>query len=341
MEILIRPSPKKDLPAVGRRRYAVYPGEGASPSLPNLVAGFLADQKRSWPALAAGYAALASVRVREICGDGLAVKVQFNPQRIVSMGAPVDPESIRRRPCFLCPENLPGEQRAILYRGEYLILCNPAPIFPGHLTIVHIRHLPQSLPDHLGIFLRLAEDFGPRMTVFYNGPHCGASAPDHLHFQAVAAGFMPVEEEVRDLQNRARVLRRNGVTICRTEGLGRGALVIVGEDEAGVTAAVGEILRELGRLTESASEPMLNVLCTHTGEFWRLILFPRLKHRPDAYFREEEASLLVSPGAVDMGGLLITFREEDFRAMNPELVRGIFRETAFDDAKIDALLDLL
>jgi hypothetical protein len=115
----------------------------------------------------------------------------------------------------------------------------------------------------------------------------------------------------------------------------------VGEDEAGVTAAVGEILRELGRLTESASEPMLNVLCTHTGEFWRLILFPRLKHRPDAYFREGEARLLVSPGAVDMGGLLITSREEDFRAMNPELVQGIFRETAFDDAKIDALLDLL
>ncbi|MBU2027936.1 MAG: DUF4922 domain-containing protein, partial [Proteobacteria bacterium] len=285
MEILIRPSPKKDLPVVGHRRYGVYPGEGTSPSLPDLVAGFIADQKRSWPALDAGCAALKAVRVREICGDGLAVKVQFNPQRIVSMSEPVDPESIRRRPCFLCPENLPGEQRAILYRGEYLILCNPAPIFPGHLTIVHIRHLPQSLPDHLGIFLRLAEDFGPWMTVFYNGPHCGASAPDHLHFQAVAAGFMPVEEEVRDLRNRARVLRRNGVTICRTEGLGRGALVIVGENEAGVTAAVGEILRELGRMIESAFEPMLNVLCTHTGEFWRLILFPRLKHRPDAYFR--------------------------------------------------------
>ena len=341
MEILIRSSPKKNLQAVGSRRYAVYPGEGDSLSLPDLVAGFLADQKRSWPALDACYAALKAVRVREICGDGLAVKVQFNPQRIVSMSAPVDPESIRRRPCFLCPENLPGEQRAILYREEYLILCNPAPIFPGHLTIVHIRHLPQSLPDHLGIFLRLAVDFGSRMTVFYNGPRCGASAPDHLHFQAVAAGSMPVEEEARDVRNRARVLRRNGVTICRTEGLGRGALVIVGGDEAGVTAAVGEILRELGRLTKSVSEPMLNVLCTHTGEFWRLILFPRLKHRPDAYFREGKASLLVSPGAVDMGGLLITSREEDFRAMNPELVREIFLETAFDDAKIDALLDLL
>jgi hypothetical protein len=341
MEILTRPTPKKDLPAVGRRRYAAYPGEGASLSLPDLVAGFLTDQKRSWPALAAGYAALKAVRMREICGDGLAVRVQFNPQRIVSMGAPVDPESIRRRPCFLCLEHLPGEQRAILYRGEYLILCNPAPIFPGHLTIVHIRHLPQSLPDHLGIFLRLAEDFGPRMTVFYNGPRCGASAPDHLHFQAAPAGLMPLEEAVQDPRNRARVLRRNGVTICRTEGLGRGALVVEGGDEEGVAAAIGEIFAALDRLMPSAGEPMANVLGVHTGELWRLILFPRLKHRPDAYFREGKGRLLVSPGAVDMGGLLITSREEDFRAMNPELLRGIFRETAFDDARIDALLDLL
>jgi hypothetical protein len=324
-----------------RRLYAVFPEEGETSLLADLVAGLLARQKESWPALGAGCAALKAVRVREICGEGLAVKVQFNPLRIVSMGAPVDPESIRSRPCFLCLDYLPPEQQAILYRDDYLVLCNPMPIFPGHLTIAHRCHLPQSLPGNMLTFLRLAEDFGPRMTVFYNGPHCGASAPDHLHFQAVAAGFMPVEEEVLDFRNRARVLRRNGVAICRTEGLGRGALVIEGEDEAGVTAAVGEILRELGRLSESASEPMLNVLCTHTGKFWRLILFPRLKHRPDAYFREGEARLLVSPGAVDMGGLLITSREQDFRAMNPELVRGIFRETAFDDAKIDALLDLL
>jgi hypothetical protein len=324
-----------------QRLYAVFPEKGEAPLLADLVAGLLASQKESWPAFDAGCAALKAVRVREICGDGLAVKVQFNPQRIVSMGAPVDPESIRGRPCFLCPENLPGEQRAILYRGEYLILCNPAPIFPGHLTIVHIRHLSQSLSDHLGIFLRLAKDFGPRMTVFYNGPRCGASAPDHLHFQAVAAGFMPVEKEILDSRKRTGVRRRDGVEICRMAGLARGILVIEGKEERNVTAAVGEIMRALSRLTESASEPMVNVLCTHTGEFWRLILFPRLKHRPDAYFREGGASLLVSPGAVDMGGLLITSREEDFRAMNPELVRGVFRETAFDDAKIDALLDLL
>jgi len=341
MEILTRTSPKKDLPAVGPRRYAVYPGEGASLSLPDLAAGFLADQKRSWPALAAGYAALASARMREIRDAGLAVTVQFNPQRIVSMSAPVDPESVRRRPCFLCLEHLPPEQEAILYRDQYLLLCNPAPIFPGHLTIAHLRHLPQSLPYRLGDLLRLAADFGPAMTVFYNGPRCGASAPDHLHFQAAPAGLLPLEEAVQDPRNRARVDRRGGVTLCRTAGLGRGALVVEGGDEGSVAAAVGEILRGLGRLQEYTGEPMLNVLGVHTGEFWRLVLFPRHKHRPDAYFREGEGRLLVSPGAVDLGGLLITSRAEDFRALNPELVRGIFREVAFGDAEVDALLDLL
>ncbi|MBU2053636.1 MAG: DUF4922 domain-containing protein [Proteobacteria bacterium] len=326
---------------IQRRLYGVFTGEEGGPPLADLSDALLAWQKESWPALEAGSSSLKAARVREIRSGGMNVQVQFNPQRIVSMGAAVDAESIRRRPCFLCPGNLPPEQRAILYRGEYLVLCNPAPIFPGHLTIVHRRHLPQALPEHLGIFLKLAKDFGPRMNVFYNGPRCGASAPDHLHFHAAPAGLMPVEKEVLFPGRRAMVARRNSVTLSRTAGLGRAALVIEAEDEADVAAAVGEVLRALGRLTEAEGEPMINLLCTHTGPEWRLIIFPRHKHRPDAYFREGEGKLLVSPGAVDMGGLLITSREEDFRVLNPELVRGIFREVAFGDAEIDALLDSL
>ena len=109
----------------------------------------------------------------------------------------------------------------------------------------------------------------------------------------------------------------------------------------GVPPAVGEAPGPSAPLTEAEGEPMINLLCTHTGPGWRLILFPRRKHRPDAYFREGEGKLLVSPGAVDMSGLLITSREADFLAMNPEIVQGIFREVAFGDAEVDALLDLL
>ena len=324
-----------------RRCFAVFDGREETPTLSDLADGLLERQKKTWPGLAGGYEALGEARLREIRGDGWGVNVQFNPRRIVSSGASLDPESLRRRPCFLCPENLPPEQQAIRYRDDYLILCNPAPIFPAHWTIAHVRHFPQSLSDHLGIFLRLAADFGPRTTLFYNGPRCGASAPDHLHFQAAPAGLLPVEEEILDPRKRTGVRRRAGVKISGTAGLGRGILVIEGREEKAIAALVGKVIGLLGRSTTSDGEPLLNILCARTGEGWRLILFPRRKHRPDAYFRKGGKRRLISPGAVDMGGIIITPREEDFLALDRERILEIFREVAFDDAAVDALLDLL
>jgi len=327
----------------GRRGcFAAFDGARGTVRLGDLAGTLLARQKKNWPALTAGYAALEAARLREIDGDGWCVKAQFNPRRIVSSGANLDPESIRRRPCFLCPENLPPEQESIRYREEYLILCNPAPIFPDHWTIANVRHLPQSLPDHLPVLLQLAADFGPQTTVFYNGPRCGASAPDHLHFQAAPAGRMPVEGEVIDPRKRTGARRLWGVEISRTAGLGRGILVIEGKEEGSVAAAAGEVIGALGRSTSSdGGEPLLNILCARTGEGWRLILFPRRKHRPDAYFRKGGKRRLISPGAVDMGGIIITPREEDFLALTPDLVQGIFREVAFDDAAVEGLLDAI
>jgi len=118
-------------------------------------------------------------------------------------------------------------------------------------------------------------------------------------------------------------------------------LVIEGKEEENVAAAVGEAIGMLGSRATSDGEPLLNILCTRIGEGWRLILFPRLKLRPAAYFLEGEERLLVSPGAVDMGGMIITSREKEFHALTPDLVRGIFREVAFDDAAVDALLDAI
>lgn len=321
--------------------FAVFGGARETVSLTDLAAALLERQKKTWPGLASGYEALGEARLREIRGDGWGVKIQFNPRRIVSSGARVDPETIRRRPCFLCPDHLPPEQQAILYRDGYLVLCNPMPIFPGHLTIAHRRHLPQSLPGNMQTLLRLAADFDPRMTLFYNGPRAGASAPDHLHFQAAPTGLMSVEKEIMDPRKRTGARRRNGVGICRTAGLARGILVIEGAEEGDVAAMVGEVIGLLGRRAASGGEPLLNLLCTRTGEGWRLLLFPRRRHRPDAYFREGEERLLISPGAVDMGGMIITPREKEFRALTPDLVRGIFREVAFDDAEVDALLDAI
>jgi len=324
--------------AMQRRLFAIYPGDGDPLPLAAMAAGLLDAQKKTWPGLAEGCASLEAVRVREIRGGSWRVKVQFNPRRIVSSGALLDPESVRRRPCFLCGEHLPPEQRTILYRETYLVLCNPFPILPGHLTIANLRHLPQSLLNNRVMFLRLAADFGPRMVVFYNGPRSGASAPDHLHFQAAPAGLLPVENEILAPGNRTRVGERDGAVLWRTVGLGRGIIVIEGEDAGGVAAALGEVIAALGRSASSGDEPMMNLLCTYTGQCWRLMIFPRRKHRPDAYFREGEERLLVSPGAVDMGGIIVTPREEDYCALDADLIWGIFREVAYDDAAVETLL---
>ena len=323
-----------------RRLYAVFPGKGNS-SLDDLAAGLLERQRKTWPGLAEGYAAMEAAMVREIRGDNWVVKVQFNPGRIVSSGAKLDPESIRKRPCFLCLSHLPPEQQTILYRESFLVICNPAPIFPGHLTIAHRRHLPQSILENLEIFLRLAADLGPRMILLYNGPRCGASAPDHLHFQAAPAGLLPVEAEVLEPRNRVSVRRRKGVFLWRTGGLGRGILVIEGKSATSVSLAFSKVIAALCHLNPSDDEPMLNLLCTHTGEGWRLILFPRLTLRPAAYYREGEERLLVSPGAVDMGGLLIIPIKKDFLALDQKLIREIFREVALDDSALDTLFDAI
>jgi len=319
--------------------FAVFDRAEGTLALADLAASFCEVQTEAWPLLAAGKSALRSARTREVAGS--LVRVQYNPGRMTSCAAPLDPGSIRRRPCFLCEENLPPEQEWILYRGEYRLLCNPAPILPGHLTIAHCRHLPQSLAGRLGTFLTLAEDLGPSMVVLYNGPCCGASAPDHLHFQAAAAGLLPVEAGVPAPGKRNPAILRGGAEIFATRGLWCGAVVIEGEKRPVIEAAEGliEALGLRAGVAEASAEPLLNLLGTRTREgVLRLILFPRLKHRPDAYFREGQGRLLVSPGAVDMAGLLITPREEDFLAIDDARVREVFREVAFDEAAVDALL---
>jgi ribosomal protein S18 acetylase RimI-like enzyme len=330
-------APAQDWPLEGRLA-ATFTGTTKLPALDEIVARLLAGQQQTWAGLGEGYAALAEARVREVRGERWRVMIQFNPRRMASSSARIDPASPPKRPCFLCLGNLPPDQKAILYRDAYLILCNPAPIFPGHLTIAGCLHRPQSFAEHQELFLRLAQDFGPRMIVFYNGPFCGASAPDHLHFQAAPAGILPVEREVQAATNRGRVRTFDGTVLRATAGLGRGIIVIGGEDAAGVGAVLGKVIGALHSQDQPGGEPLMNLIGTHTGRTWRVIVFPRRKHRPDAYFREGAERILVSPGAVDMGGLIVTPREEDFRVLDRELIQGIFREVACDDAAVDTLL---
>ena len=323
------------------RIFASFDGSRDDPDLSGLCLDLLAQQKISWPLLRDAYAAQDSAQIREISADGISVKLQFNPRRIISSAAAVDSESISRRPCFLCVENLPEAQKGILYRQTFLILCNPAPIFPQHYTVSNLRHIPQSIEKNMASFLLLAKDFGPGLTVFYNGPRCGASAPDHLHFHVVPSDMMPIEKEIREDRNKILIRRLEGASILTLMSLSRPIIIVEGKELRSVETALLKAVEAMRETLPASDEPMMNLLCTYDSAQWHVLLFPRRKHRPDAYYREGEERILISPGAVDLGGLVITPVEKDFNAIDAEQIGNIFKEVSMDDdtfAKIMATL---
>ncbi len=319
--------------------FAVFDPKSPKSSLAELAAGLLDDQKKTWPQLTLGYASLDSIRLRQVVCDGYSVWLQFNPGRIVSTGAKVDAKSIQERRCFLCVQNLPEAQKGILYNDEFLILCNPAPIFREHFTVSHVRHIPQLFSTCAARFLELARDLSPRLTVFYNGPKCGASAPDHMHFQASPSGTIPVEDAVRE-KNR-RIVRRSihDVHILTLAEFGRQVIVLESRHMQNLLRVLLELTEALRVLTGEGDEPMMNLVCSYGDSAWRVVLFPRSKHRPDAYFKEGDERILISPAAVDIGGLVITPLEKDFNAVDAPTIGGIFEEVSLANDKVDAAIE--
>jgi hypothetical protein len=304
-------------------------------SLAELSRQLLEHQKLTWPQLMVGYASLATVRLREIRCRGFSVWLQFNPGRLVSTGAKVDPKSIRERRCFLCIENLPELQKGIVYKEEFLILCNPAPIFAEHFTISNIHHLPQVLGPFIPTMLDLARDLSPRLTVFYNGPKCGASAPDHMHFQANPMGLIPVEKAAEDKSHRLFRRSLDSVDILTVRDFGRQVIVLESRQRENLAAVLNKLLDSLRETVGVSEEPMINVLCSFADGAWRVTVFPRSKHRPDIFFKEEGERIMISPAAVDIGGLIVTPLEKDFKTVNASLVESIFQEVSLPSAIVD------
>jgi diadenosine tetraphosphate (Ap4A) HIT family hydrolase len=323
------------------RIFASFDGSRDDPALSGLCLDLLAQQKISWPLLRDAYAAQDSAQIREISANGFSVKLQFNPRRIISSAAAVDSASISRRPCFLCVENLPEAQKGILYRQTYLILCNPAPIFPQHYVVSNRRHIPQSIEKNMDAFLLLAKDFGSGLSVFYNGPRCGASAPDHLHFHVVPSDMMPIEKEIREDRNKNLIRQVEGASILTLMSLSRPIIIVEGKELRSVETALRMAVTAMQEALPAPDEPMMNLLCAYDGTQWRVLIIPRRKHRPEAYYREGDERILISPGMVDMGGLIITPVEKDFNAIDAEQIGNIFKEVSMDDdtfAKIMATL---
>ena len=294
----------------------------------NELQSLLKRQLAGWPEAARRYRDLREVQTKEITIGGMPVRVQYNPARAVSTLARTDAASIASRPCFLCRGNRPQQQEALPFEGcdgrRYEILVNPFPIFPEHFTVPAVDHVPQRIAGRFPDMLRLAEAF-PDMTVFYNGPESGASAPDHFHFQMGCKGFLPVERHF-GLLGPKTVMRPGAAAIALTSTYIPGLPVITAPDAESAEAAFLRVLRSLP-VSPRTGEPQLNVLCWKEQDIFRILVIPRKVHRPSCYYAPEGEAVRISPASVDLGGVFIVPVEEDFRRTDAGVLQNIIRET--------------
>lgn len=292
----------------------------------------LKKQQYSWPLACQNYQALQQVQVKEITVKGQTYRVQFNPARMVSSGANVDAQAIQKRPCFLCSHHRPKEQQGIPYLGKYHLLVNPFPIFPEHLTVTEMCHVEQHINGRFGDLLTAAREL-PDFTLFYNGPRCGASAPDHLHFQAGSQGVMPIEKNWQ--KHIAYEVTRIGKAILwRLKDAIRTTWVL----ESSVQTDAEQLFRQLCQvlpMKDHDYEPMMNLLAYYEEKRWVSFIFPRNQHRPSCYNAEGDARLLCSPASVDLGGVFILPREEDFRKITADLIIQILQEVCLPPVALD------
>ena len=266
------------------------------------------------------------------------LKLQWNPARIVSTGAKIDEKTLGERPCFLCDKNRPKEQMSKQIDEKFHLLVNPFPILPVHFTIPARKHQPQLIYKNYGEmhrFISLHSD----LMVFYNGPKCGASAPDHLHFQAGTNGILPLQTNWQRLsRNLTDIISLNDeekISVVRDFIVP--AFVIISKSAESDEALFRRLYKAMPQRGDE-TEPMMNIISWRKGEEFISVVIPREKHRPEAYFAEGDAQFVVSPGALDMSGLIITPREEDFRKLTEEKALSLLQECGVSEEKMNAII---
>lgn len=300
----------------------------------------LENQKQTWKHLRDGYESLKQIKTKTFQFDGFTMKLQFNPGRYISTSAKVDAKSINERKCFLCPANLPEEQKGILCENEYLILGNPFPIFPEHFTIPNINHVPQQIRNNFPLMLKLAKDLSKHYVVLYNGPKCGASAPDHFHFQAGTKNFMPIMNDFHQLKNEYGELlfENDKITVSAIDDGIRRIISLESMNSEKLTEVFDKLYEIYSSVSGNNEEPMMNIISSYwesipseEEEFgWSVIVFLREKHRASHYFAEGDEKILFSAASIDLGGVCITPLEKDFERMSKELLAEIVSEVALN-----------
>jgi Domain of unknown function (DUF4922) len=293
------------------------------------IDALFAEQREGWPMLRDGEASLAHLQRKTLSSDGQSIVVQVNPARRRSTLAKTDSQSVAARRCFLCPDNMPIEERGVTFE-DLVIMPNPYPVLPMHCTIAARQHQPQRIAGRIECLLRLAAELGPDLAAFYNGPRCGASAPDHFHFQAASA---------RDISILSQLPAKSaGRSLAAKTSFGRNLLIAQNAELSEVGRAVEQAINALREMEQSSDEPMLNLLAYHDGGQYTAILFPRRAHRPACYFATDAEQLLISPAVLEMCGILVATEADHFEQINAEIARAIYREVSISDVDFERLV---
>ena len=321
-----------------------YQEDETDQSLEARVAALIDHQCDTWPQLAEASALFSEIVTKRVLVEESEVVIQHNPRRIRSTAASVDKASVENRRCFLCPQNLPPEEKGIAY-GDLVILCNPFPVLEGHLSIVHREHVPQQIDGNVGVLLSLARDLGSSYFVWYNGPECGASAPDHLHFQASSRELLPIEENLFEDEpvlledcSSCDETAKNTFELFTLGGCGRSVIVFRGGNREEIAHWVDAVIRELALQTDK-TEPLINIVCTYDPKLWTVYLFPRSRHRPASFYAEGESRLVVSPGAIEMAGVVVVPERAHYDRIDGNRIAGIFEEVSMNAAIVNDLVD--
>jgi hypothetical protein len=272
-------------------------------------------QARAWPQLAKGIEGLARAKTRQVRIDWFDVFVRHIPHRVASTMAPVDRESVTKRPCFLCAQNLPPEEEGVQCGEDFTIYCNPFPIVERHLTIAHKEHGSQRIANQFGNMLDFSAAL-PGYFVVYNGPECGASAPDHMHFQAGSRSLFPIEHDTAG---------RSGVTVPNYR---RNVFLFRGRERSALIDRMDRAIGLLANATGKRPEPLVNIAVFHERNEWVAYLFPRGKHRPEVFYTGE---LTVSPASIDLCGIFVVPIAHDFEKITGDAIAAIFREVTLPD----------
>ena len=299
------------------------------------------DQLRDWSLFADNRTGLNNAKLKTFQFDGFDINIQFNPKRIISSAAKVDSKTIQERKCFLCSANRPEVQDEVMWGDNYEILVNPFPIFKQHFTISNVAHIDQQIETEFVNFISLSKDL-PETVIFYNAPKCGASAPDHLHFQAGNLGFLPIEKDIESLVSiyGKKIAGYDNVEVTAIDDTLRRFIVL----ESDSTEKMNEVFQKIHAFStelENGEAPMLNLLSYYIDGKHRVYVFIRGLHRPWQFFEEGEKNILLSPASVDMGGTMITPLEKDFEKITKEDIIDIFQQISVSKENFVKLIEVL